>query len=251
MRSRVYRPGLWLLTGVIGAALAAAHPFAQDRLPSMPGYEQFTKMQAEMQGGVVVSGAASAVTWSPDGRSLTYDAAGNAYRFDLASMTATVTGQAAAARGGARGGRPGGPPPPPNPPGRSGGMQQEQAEMPVAPILGCPTSAAARGRQADCVVSPDGKLKAFYRARNLWIANVDGSGEHQITTDGSVEGRIKNGTASWVYGEELGQTTAIWWSPDSTRVAYYRFDESQVKDFFLQMNQTGIQTATLLQRRKM
>lgn len=113
--------------------------------------------------------------------------------------------------------------------------------MPVAPISGCPTSAAARGRQADCVVSPDGKLKAFYRARNLWIANVDGSGEHQITTDGSVEGRIKNGTASWVYGEELGQTTAIWWSPDSTRVAYYRFDESQVKDFFLQMNQTAIQ----------
>ena len=35
------------------------------------------------------------------------------------------------------------------------------------------------------------------------------------------------------------QTTAIWWSPDSTKVGFYRFDESQVKDFYLQMNQTA------------
>ena len=64
----------------------------------------------------------------------------------------------------------------------------------------------------------------------------------QITTDGSVEKRIKNGSGSWVYGEELGQTTAIWWSPDSRRVGYYRFDESPVKDFFLQMTQTSVQS---------
>src|SRR5262249_55217045 len=116
-----------------------------------------------------------------------------------------------------------------------------QDEMPQAPIQGCPSSETARGRQIDCVISPDGKLKAFYRARNLWIANFDGSKERQISTDGSEKTRLKYGTGTWVYGEELGQTTAIWWSPDSRKVGFYRFDESQVKDFYVQMNQTGIQ----------
>jgi dipeptidyl-peptidase-4 len=101
----------------------------------------------------------------------------------------------------------------------------------------------ARGRQVDCAASPDRKLKAFYRDRNLWLANFDGSSERAITTDGSEKARIKYGTASWVYGEELGQTTAIWWSPDSTRVGFYRFDESQVKDYYLETDQTQLQSS--------
>jgi dipeptidyl-peptidase-4 len=44
-----------------------------------------------------------------------------------------------------------------------------------------------------------------------------------------------------VYGEELGQTTAMWWSPDGTKLAYYRFDERPVKDYFLQTDQTTVQ----------
>ena len=61
-----------------------------------------------------------------------------------------------------------------------------------------------------------------------------------VTTDGSEKDRIKYGTASWVYGEELGQTTAMWWSPDSTKLAYYRFDEKQVHDYYLQLDQTKL-----------
>jgi dipeptidyl-peptidase-4 len=72
--------------------------------------------------------------------------------------------------------------------------------------------------------------------------NASGGGESQITTDGSEKDRIKYGTASWVYGEELSQTTAMWWSPDSRKLAYYRFDEKQVPDYFLQMDQTKIQS---------
>jgi dipeptidyl-peptidase-4 len=52
-----------------------------------------------------------------------------------------------------------------------------------------------------------------------------------LSTDGSEKDRIKYGTASWVYGEELGQTTAMWWSPDSRKLAFYRFDESGVPDY--------------------
>jgi dipeptidyl-peptidase-4 len=251
MRISVRSLRVFIAAAVAGATLAVAHPLAQDRLPSMPGYAAFSKMQAAMQGGVVVSGAASAVTWSPDGASFTYDAAGKIYRFDFAMMKATETGAAPAGGGGrgagGGGGRQGGPPPAgqgqqtQTPPGRSGGMQQEQSEMPASPMPGCPQAGAVRGRQAYCVLSPDEKLKAFYRARNLWVANADGSNERQVTKDGDEKTRIKYGTGSWVYGEELGQTTAIWWSPDSTKVGFYRFDESQVKDFYLQMNQTAIQ----------
>jgi dipeptidyl-peptidase-4 len=234
---RISHVGLLIAAGT--ASVLVARPLAQDRLPAMPGYDQFTKMQAALRGGAVVSGAASAVAWSADGGSFTYAVAGKAYRFDLATMRpteSTAPSGVEAAGVGRGGGRQAAPPA-----GRSGGMEQEQSEMPTTPIQGCPAAAAARGRQADCVLSPDSKLKAFYRARNLWVANADGSAERQVTTDGSEPGRIKNGTGSWVYGEELGQTSAIWWSPDSTRVGYYRFDESHVKDFYLQMNQTAVQ----------
>ncbi len=99
-----------------------------------------------------------------------------------------------------------------------------------------------RGRQAGSADAPNGLMKAFYRDRNLWISDLSGANESAITTDGSERDRIKYGTASWVYGEELAQTSAMWWSPDSRRVAYYRFDEQQVLDYNLQLDQTKIQS---------
>jgi dipeptidyl-peptidase-4 len=229
--------------------IAAVALSAQDRLKLMPGYDNYTKMQPQLT-GAVVPGTVQALQWTADGTALTYTSAGKAYRLDFATMTpreVTVAADPAAAppAGGGRGaGRAGGVPPAAGRGGGQGqgGMEQAQREMPVAPMQGCPAGGPARGRQGECVMSPDGKFKAFYRARNFWVANADGTGEVQVTTDGSVEKRIKNGSGSWVYGEELGQTTAIWWAPDSKRVGYYRFDESPVQDFFLQMNQTGIQS---------
>ncbi len=37
-----------------------------------------------------------------------------------------------------------------------------------------------------------------------------------------------NGTTDWVYEEEFGATRAYAFSPDSRRIAYLRFDESEV-----------------------
>jgi len=254
-----------VVPALIAIVIAFAPLAAQDRLAGMPGYDQFTRIQPVITAAwgpqaPETSGAATNVAWSSDGRTVTYTASGKAYRFDVATKTAVETGQAivgggrGADRGGARGAGGGGgrgqAPPAgagrsggmePARAGRSGGMEQEQSEMAAGPVSGCPSGAAARGRQADCIVSPDQKLKAFYRNRNLWVANFDGSNERAVTTDGSEATRVKNGTGSWVYGEELGQTTAIWWSPDSTRVGFYRFDEGHVPDFFVQMNQTEVQ----------
>ncbi len=219
---------------------------AQDRISKMPGYERFTKMQPLIS-NAFVSGAARGVRWSDDGRSFAYTVAGKNYRFDLDTKTAAEVVPAVNAAGGrgARGGGLGVGGVSVGGGGARGGLEQEQSEMPVAPMAGCPPlrTQTARGRQAYCIVSPDGGLKAFYRARNLWVAAIDGTAERQVTRDGSVASRVKYATGSWVYGEELGQTTSIWWSPDSRKVGYYRFDEGPVKDFYVQMQQTSVQDA--------
>ena len=91
-------------------------------------------------------------------------------------------------------------------------------------------------------MSPDGKWKALYRDRNVWLSATNSTNEIAITTDGSEKDRIKSGSANWVYGEELFQDTAMWWSTNSDRLAFYRFDESHVPDFFLQMDQTKLRS---------
>jgi dipeptidyl-peptidase-4 len=80
--------------------------------------------------------------------------------------------------------------------------------------------------------SPDGALVAFVRANNLFVVDVAMRRESQLTTDGSV--KIHNGRLDWVYEEEIygrGQKRAYWWSPDSTRIAYLRIDDTAVPVF--------------------
>jgi dipeptidyl-peptidase-4 len=182
---------------------------AQDRLKAMPGYDQFQKMSPEITGSVKL-GSINA-RWKDDGTSFEYAKDGKLYRFDVATKQATLIGDA--------------------PPGSQGGRGRggQSGDQP------------ARGRQFDFAESPDKLLKAFYKDRNMWVSAPDGSRAVQLSTDGSEKDRIKYGTASWVYGEELAQRTAMWWSPDSRKIAYYRFDEKPVPDFYLQMNQTQVQ----------
>ncbi len=102
--------------------------------------------------------------------------------------------------------------------------------------------APSRGRQQPVASSPDGRHEARYRDGNLSL-KTDGGDERAITTDG--DGKLKYGSASWVYGEELDQTTAMWWSPDSAKLAFYRFDDRQVKDFVLLKGWTKLHTSLM------
>lgn len=90
------------------------------------------------------------------------------------------------------------------------------------------------GKQRLTTLSPDGTKVAYVRDNNLYYMDLDGLKEHQITTDGRIN-EIINGTTDWVYEEEFSITQGFYWSPDSRRIAYYRFDESKVKQYTMQM----------------
>jgi dipeptidyl-peptidase-4 len=89
------------------------------------------------------------------------------------------------------------------------------------------------GKQSYATFSPDGNRVAFVRQNNLFYVDLATGREIQVTTDGEMN-KIINGTTDWVYEEEFGFVQAFCWSPDSRRLAYHRFDESQVRQYTLQ-----------------
>ena len=81
--------------------------------------------------------------------------------------------------------------------------------------------------------SPDSTMLAFTRNNNLFVVNIESGKETQVTTDGT--DLILNGYASWVYYEEIfgrpSRYRAFWWSPDSKKIGFYRFDNTRVPMF--------------------
>ena len=90
------------------------------------------------------------------------------------------------------------------------------------------------GKQQLATFSPDGSKIAFVRNNNLYIKNLINDEELKITTDGE-QNKIINGAPDWVYEEEFGFNKAFSWSPDGETIAFYRFDESHVKQFNMTM----------------
>jgi dipeptidyl-peptidase 4 len=209
-RLTVKRTGIAALVMLAALLLLPAGLVAQDRLPSMPGYEQYTKM-AELRRGLSVT-PWRFLAWEEDGKTFTYSSEGKTFSYNVASKKSKEA-EASAAR----------------PAGQMPGRGMATGERP------------ARGRQYTTALSPGGQLKAFYRDNNLWLSNADGTGEFAVTTAGNAKDRIKYGSASWTYGEELGQNTAMWWSPDGKKLAYYRFDESGIDDYYVINNHLSIQ----------
>ena len=78
--------------------------------------------------------------------------------------------------------------------------------------------------------SPDGTKVGFVRGNNIFIKDLASGKETQVTGDGSYN-NIINGATDWVHEEEFAFSTAYFWSPDSKKIAYYKFDESKVKEF--------------------
>ncbi|MBQ0130375.1 MAG: DPP IV N-terminal domain-containing protein [bacterium] len=86
------------------------------------------------------------------------------------------------------------------------------------------------GKQRLATFSPDATKVAFMRDNNLFIKDLATGEEKQFTHDG-LYNHIINGAPDWVYEEEFSFSQGFYWSPDSKKIAYYRFDESNVKEF--------------------
>ena len=84
--------------------------------------------------------------------------------------------------------------------------------------------------------SADNSKIAYAKDNNLYYLDLKTNRITQVTNDGRVNSII-NGTTDWVYEEEFGFVKAFEWSPNGKFVAFLRFDESNVREF--SMNVTG------------
>lgn len=94
------------------------------------------------------------------------------------------------------------------------------------------TAVSTNGKQMYAAISPNGTMAAFVRDNNLFVKDLINNTEKQITTDGK-KNEIINGATDWVYEEEFSFDQGYQWSPDGKHIAYYRFDETKVKEFNL------------------
>ncbi len=86
------------------------------------------------------------------------------------------------------------------------------------------------GKQQEATLSPNGKMVAYVRDGNLFVLDIYTNIEKQVTYDGAY-GKIINGIPDWVYEEEFAFSRAYEWSPSSESIAFYRFDEREVKKY--------------------
>ncbi len=84
--------------------------------------------------------------------------------------------------------------------------------------------------------SPDGKKIAYAKENNLFVYDIASKKSTQITNDGK-KNAIINGITDWVYEEEFAFVRAFDWSTDSKKIAFIRFDESQVPEFSMSVFQ--------------
>ncbi len=191
---------------LIALFLIAPLAHAQTELPNMPGYEQYQWM-TQNRGDLVTGGVIANTQWSDDGRFLFYAKGEQHFRVDLRDFS--ITGISESDR------------PPTEQAGRRGRGRS-----------------AGRALQLTDEPSPDDKWTSYYRDYNVVLVDNETEEEIQVTRTG-IE-RFRYGTACWVYGEELGQNTAMWWAPDSRKLAFYEMDERHCRDFYLTIDHTEV-----------
>lgn len=79
-------------------------------------------------------------------------------------------------------------------------------------------------------LSPDGSKVAYVHDNNIYVRDLKSNSTKQVTTDGK-KGSIINGVTDWVYEEEFAFVQAYEWNSNGTKIAFLRFDETNVPNF--------------------
>ena len=87
--------------------------------------------------------------------------------------------------------------------------------------------------------SPDGEKIAYVHKNNIYIKNLISKETIQITTDGE-KNKIINGISDWVYEEEFSLVRAFEWNASSNKLAFIRFDETDVPEFSMDVYEDGL-----------
>ncbi|MEM9647940.1 MAG: S9 family peptidase, partial [Bacteroidota bacterium] len=80
------------------------------------------------------------------------------------------------------------------------------------------------------LLSPDGSQVAYVYNNNVYAMDLASQETKQVTTDGN-KGTIINGVTDWVYEEEFAFVRAFAWNSNGTKIAFLRFDETNVPHF--------------------
>lgn len=203
-----------LLTLVVWGSLGTAQEngIATDvQLDAIPGYLNVQKMRASWR-ELKEGGKVSRPTWSEKGF-LNYRYEGEQKSLNLSDFTVSDFDPANGER-------------------RPSLEPSRDRKVPVP-----------RAQQRRVEVSPDGKWSATFRDNNVWLVpkrNDGPEGDIQITSEGN--DRFRFGTCCWVYGEELDQDEAMWWSPDGNYLVFYEVDETRLRDYHLTTQNTDLYT---------
>lgn len=98
-----------------------------------------------------------------------------------------------------------------------------------------------RAKQRLWVNNPTNTVRAQYKDFNVQLVALNEGKDGKVTpvtTSGNV--KVRYGTCCWVYGEELDQQNAMWWSPDGRYLAFYRVSETHMKDYHLSVDNTKV-----------
>lgn len=83
-------------------------------------------------------------------------------------------------------------------------------------------------------ISPNGRQVAYVFDNNLYLFNLDDKSTRQVTTDGE-KNKVINGVTDWVYEEEFAFVRAFEWNADGSKLAFLRFDETEVPQFSMEV----------------